>query len=771
MENERLQSPESPNFFEDRKPSKEPITIPTERQTRKSNSIEAKPNVSESSNSHHRNFDVDARNGRYIFNRNRSRNRFERDGSDSPRRNYRNPSRSRSRSRGRYVNRSRSRSRGRDSFHHRDRSRHWRDDRNDRRNDYRYNETNGDRSRKFGNRKASFVPKNRQTVFERLGHRVDSDRSDSESSEIKFNFDDVEKSNSIAAVTNLNKELLEDVTQLKEQKAILGNIRKEEEKNSQKEIIAKMLAEEQEEDEMEEEAKNERIALRYHPKPRVRSENEQASTSASIPTPLPPATPQSHPNPWAPGDPRSFSNENSGFYNNVPSSFTSSYPAVPHRSQISSNIMSFHSYVPPIHMPYAHVPQHTNYQHNSIGPRPPNRKQTYAEHRREMETRVYRAPHQNINVPIVSHKVIQQNESPSVVSSSAQSTITSPKESATAPDQEQPVEAEKSSLENEQNALAKLAGKQRISHFNTKRGEKETSTTEKKSNSSTISSNTVSTSTQKTVFDKAFSTNDWGALPANNEQSKKLSFKIPKLTRLISTNKESSATSLAKPQTDELVPSTKPTKSNQSSKENHQTAPKPKPQRRKSCSARSFEMATIRPTPKEPVEPKPTEAPATEMVAKFVTDLFSSENSATALKKIENVVPQNVLETIRTVIDKAKTGTADDSAVSSSTPTNEGEKSTEEIVEKPAPPKHVRNIAKKSTKPRSNELSRLNEDINNMFIRNDLLTLTGKRLCTLIKKENNADAAPTTTAKTSEPKTAEVNGKIRKTEKKIVKKK
>lgn len=312
-----------------------------------------------------------------------------------------------------------------------------------------------------------------------------------------------------------------------------------------------------------------------------------------------------------------------------------------------------------------------------------------------------------------------------------------------------------------------------------------------------ISSSNVSTSTKISKVDKYYRNNNW------NEPQKlgvKISFKIPKINqnknnKMLSTSAQpstsaasisSAAKSSSMKTTENVETSNKhksepkrkqsfekaivaPQKAIETTSKNDKSRDRQKPDNierqksieeiRKSDRSKSNkneskecekQQSDIKEMKKGANEPSLDEI-GKKFFADFLTKLLEPNNDV--LQRVEELIPSDTLSRLKSFIEISQSNpNQDDSAVSSSTSVNVATESNNDATEHPKEPEIIENEnakkssqGKRSTKPRSNELSRLNEDIRNMFICKDVLTATGKRVCTMMQNYSE-------TAKPTKPK-------------------
>lgn len=320
-------------------------------------------------------------------------------------------------------------------------------------------------------------------------------------------------------------------------------------------------------------------------------------------------------------------------------------------------------------------------------------------------------------------------------------------------------------------------------------------------NSEKESANEVeSSTTSKTPhFDNAFRTYNWETLDGVNKD--KLSFKIPKLNK-----KDNSQTSN---DADVEIPLSKTpekrinkrrvstseatsSKKDKTAKEQIETAEKPNEPRK----TRKRRKSIVRPASPEEVasteaiEPDPIDniavvpergeaeennTPTSTSVETPKEDTAKSDQIVDIINTMLNPNVENMVSFWKKLVDPQKldrikailyekkveaegnqsteTNETNETVVSSST-TASTTKAVANTTESNAPEKPIieaKEVVKRIYKKKSNELSRLNEDIRTMFISDGVLTATGRRACTLYQNQNpnQSPSPPKTKAKSN----------------------
>lgn len=311
---------------------------------------------------------------------------------------------------------------------------------------------------------------------------------------------------------------------------------------------------------------------------------------------------------------------------------------------------------------------------------------------------------------------------------------------------------------------------------------------------------TAKSAAPKSILDNAFRANNWSALSPSSmdNRSKKAQFKIPKLNRSDSSHSKTDKKT-ADRKSDEnsssasvksTVQRTKLPKNSNASHQNEKV--KPSLRRRKSSSARetavptSSSSASSSPLPVTEIDdttslsasgivdnpPSPAPKPADntpltkEDLGQAIEDLL-----ANLLKPSGDPLPSNVQSIIgaeriqqlkeRLGWNKNVATNGDDSAVSSSTaPAAEVFTDTPQVppqadqnVADDGEPRPVRRVPRK----KMNELEKLQENLDSTFIRNEVLAATGKRSCTLEQNQRSIAAKKPPTPTKPKAKTAPKN--------------
>lgn len=403
-----------------------------------------------------------------------------------------------------------------------------------------------------------------------------------------------------------------------------------------------------------------------------------------------------------------------------------------------------------MHSPPVGTPFHEGSFFPNIPPRRP--KQTYADHKRELEKR--RECVSSTSSSPSTPATATSTSTESILVTTTTQPITSPTTTST------PAAATTASSV-AQNSTSKPAPivKRRES---TKRD---------------MNSKSSAPSTTKSISDNAFRGNNWNALsaPSGDNSSKKAAFKIPKLNRSDSSEPKSSSKSTGKesyPKTSNAKSSStdksKESKRSRTSLRRRIVSPPRKSSRRETAIATSSSSsASSSPVPvtesdefsKTATKSMDTCNVADKMAAAPDVAKMLDEILTTLLKPNEEIpstigslVSAEKMQQLKALVNKNAATNVDDSAVSSSTAIA-AEKPTKSQLEPPQPenePKLVR-------KPRRNELEKLQENLDSTFIRDEVMTATGKRACTLEQNQRTAVAKKQATPPKPKAKGAQKN--------------
>lgn len=904
MENDRIQSPESPTMMDDRKnASNEPITIPTERKGSKNYSYDG------SGGNHRRSYEErsDYHRSGSSSSRSHRHHRDRRSRTPERRNDYGSRQNSGSRDRDHYsrdhkherdsrvsLDRDRDRNRDRDYDSYRARSSHKTEkfddskrsvDRSSSRGRYQNPFAVSDRSDRY----PSAEPSNNKSVFGRLGAKIhernDETAADPLNDDVINELDDANDQR-FGRVDD-NKALLENYQKYKTILQLSKDLRKEEMQKAHNDMLNELVAMQAAGASPDDDATaplspdmsvemsgddvpphqetsspaivppaQERVALKYNPKPRKRFDSNESSSPIAVQN-----TPSSTYTPTAAAetqfdsirlrtnnrDPRSVSNGPVPLPNNgnpfakqnncnatpAPSHHAAHAPP-PHHQQHApphhqTHVPSHHPphvpvHLPPgphmPHMPHAamhpmHGPMHlpmlssNGLPMRNHPPHPPNffvppnrqpasnhfneapmfaapnesnqfgmhsppvgppfpadgqfypnmapRRQTYADHKRQLELEKRRES-ANYRMECVSSTTNLAASAPTDIALNSNESIlvtttTQPTMSPTAASTPTAPAAPTTT----QNPPPKSAPK-RIEHTRKEEVAK--------------SPAPPPTPPPKSILDNAFRANNWGALSSSDHHSKKAQFKIPKLNRSDSSHSKSAKKTSDKKSDENSSTTVKSTahksKSSKHSSASHQNGKiKPSMRRRKSSSARetavptSSSSASSSPLPVTEIDdtsetttadsvatPAPTPAEKTpltkEDLGQAIEDLL-----ANLLTPSGDPLPSNVqsiigAERIQQLkerllgLNKTAATNGDDSAVSSST-APVAEKSTEAL--QPDQNAAAESEPKPVRRPRRmNELEKLQENLDSTFIRNEVLAATGKRSCTLDQNQRSLAA-------------------------------